>query len=128
MIKITTYNGKDVTFEIDSTVVGYSNDISFEYDNGKQDIRVIGEKTIKEFAFTQHSISGSFVIYYTNYDLLNDVVTFGTTATLSLKFGSVPDYTLTISNVKYGHFTTTLKIDEPVTVECTYVGESATLT
>jgi len=126
---MTTFTGKDVTFKIDTVAVGFAQEFSMELDNGRKDIREIGTDTIADYAWGQYTVSGSFSIIYTNYDMLNDVITSGTTKTLSLEIGTSPSlYTLTVTNVKYGEYTITLAIDEPVTTEVTWSGEETSYT
>jgi len=125
---MTTWTGKDVTFEIDSVAQGYSQEISIEVNNGRKDIKVIGLDTIKEFVYAQSDVSGSFTILYTGYTILTDVITYGTTKTLALKFGATPDYTLTMTNVVYGEYTVSFAIDDPVSIEVSYNAETAAVT
>ena len=123
---MTTWTGKDVTFKIDTVAQGYAQEISAEVNNGRQDIKEIGSDTIVDFVYGQSDVSGSFTILYTGYDLLTDVITFGTTKTLALEFGTVPDYTITMTNVVYGEYTVTFAIDEAVTIEVSYNAETIT--
>ncbi len=126
---MTTFVGKDVTFKIAAVTVGYAQELSFELDNGRKDIKQIGTDSIVGYAWAQYIVSGSFSIIYTNYDLLTDVTTSGTTKTLSLEIGTTPSkYTITITNVKYGEYTITFTIDEPVTTEVSWSGEEASYT
>ena len=68
---MTTYTGKDVTFKIAGSTVGYTQEVSFEIANGQLEIKEIGLETIKEFAWTQINASGSFSIIHTTYDIIN---------------------------------------------------------
>ena len=54
-------------------------------------------------------------------------MTFGTTATLSLEFGTIPDYTLTFTNVYYGTFDISFSLEEPVTSEINWNAETASI-
>jgi len=125
---MTTYTGKDVTFKIAGSTVGYTQEVSFEIANGQLEIKEIGLETIKEFAWTQINASGSFSIIHTTYDIINDVLTYGTTKNLSLEFGSVPDYTLTFNNVKYESFEISFSLEEPVKSEMSWKAETVQLT
>ena len=126
---MTTFVGKDVTFKIAGATVGYAQELSFELDNGRKDFKEIGTDKIVGYAWAQYTVSGSFSIIYTNYDILTDVTTSGTTKTLSLEIGTSPSlYTVTVTNVKYGEYTITFTIDEPVTTEVTWSGEEASYT
>lgn len=124
---MTTYVGKDVVFKINTVAVARSQEVSFEVGNGVIEIRELGLDTIKEFAWTQQNCSGTFSLIHTSYDIINDVMTFGTTKTLSLEFGSIPDYTLTFSIVKYGTFDISFSLEEAVTSEINWNAETASI-
>lgn len=121
---MTTYTGKDVTFKIGGTKQGESQEFSFEMNNGHIGVLELGSVGIQSHAWGQYSGNGNFKIFYTEYGMINDVTTFGTTKTLSLEFGAGPDYTLTMNNVKYGEYTLTFGLDEPVTLEVNYTVET----
>jgi hypothetical protein len=126
---MTTFVGKDVTFKIASVAVGYTQEISVEIDDGKKDIKELGSDGIVDYVWSQYAVSGSFSIIYTNYDLLTDVTASGTTKELSLEFDTTPNkYTVTVTNVKYGEYTITFTIDEPVTTEVSWSGEETSYT
>jgi hypothetical protein len=126
---MTTFVGKDVTFKIASVAVGYTQEISFELDNGRKDIKELGSDGVVDYAWSQYTVSGSFSLLYTNYDLLTDVTTSGTTKTLSLEIGASPSlYTVTITNVKYGEYTITFTLEEPVALEVSWSGEETSYT
>jgi hypothetical protein len=125
---MTTWTGKDLTFKINTVTQGYVQEISVEVDNGRQDVREIGTSTIVDFVHGLSDVSGSFTMLYTNYDLLTDVITAGTTKTLALEFGSIPDYTVTMTNVIYGEYTMNLALDEPVSIEVPYNAETLAVT
>lgn len=125
---MTTYTGKDITFKINTVAVARSQEVSFEVNNGQIEVKEISLSTIKEFAYTQQDCSGSFSLIHTSYDIINDVMTFGTTKTLSLEFGSIPDHTLTFSIVKYGTFDITFSLEEAVTSEISWKAETVVVT
>jgi len=52
-------------------------------------------------------------------------MTFGTTKTLSLEFGNIPNFILTFSIVKYEKFDIKFSLEEPVTSEISYKAETA---
>lgn len=124
---MTTYTGKDVTFKINTVAVARSQEVSFEVGNGQIEVKELGLKTIKEFAYTQQNCSGTFSLIHTSYDIINDVMTFGATKTLSLEFGSIPDVTLTFSIVKYGTFDISFSLEEAVTSEINWNAETASI-
>lgn len=124
---MTTYTGKDVTFKIGGVAVARSQEVSFEVDNGQIETKELGLSTIKELAWTQQSSSGTFNLVHTSYDIINDVMTFGTTKTLSLEFGTIPDHTLTFSSVYYGTFDITFSLEEAVTSEISWKAETASV-
>jgi hypothetical protein len=56
-------------------------------------------------------------------------MTAGTTKTLSLEIGTSPSlYTVTITDVRYGEYTITFSIDEPVTCDVSWTGEQVSYT
>ena len=124
---MTTYTGKDVTFKIGGVKVARSQEVSFEIANGEVGVKELSTATILEFVYTQQDVSGSFSLIHTDYTIINDVMTFGTTKTLSLEFGSIPDFTLTFSIVKYGTFDIKFSLEEPVTTEVSYKAETASV-
>jgi len=124
---MTTYTGKDVIFKINTAPVARSQEVSFDINNGQTDVKELGLATIKEFAYTQQDVSGSFSVIHTSYDMINDVMTSGTTKTLALEFGSIPDWTLTFSNVYYGTYDITFSLEEPVASEISYKAETASV-
>lgn len=122
---MTTYTGKDVTFKINGTQVAYASEVSLEVDNGQKEVKVLSLENYKELAWTQYKVSGSCSMFYNNYDILNDVVAYGTTKTLSLLFGS--DFTVTLNNVRYGEYTINISLDEPIKIEVNFEVETITV-
>ena len=117
---MTVFVGKDVVVKINTVQVAEAKEISVEVDNGKQDCYVLGESTIQEFVYTLMNVSGTMSFYYVDYGFITDVTTHGTTKTLTLEFGTVPDYTVTLSTVVYSDVSINFSPDEPITGELSF--------
>lgn len=121
---MTTYVGRDITFKINGSVVGKTQEVSFEIDNGRVETKELGTDEVVERNWTQQNPSGSFQLEHTSYTIINDVLTAGTTKTLLLEFGTIPDFSLTFSAVKYGSFELTFELEETVKLEVSWNAET----
>lgn len=145
MIKITTFVGKDVEIwydlDDDSTKeqVLLAQDFSFEYDNGKNDIRAIGFSTIQEYNFTGISVTGTITVApqgtsadasMTNLFALVDISSSDpqTDEDMEVRYGSGPDYTLTITDVAFGKISTGISLEDTITFEMPFTGKNITIT
>ncbi len=125
---MTTYVGRDITFKINGVTVGKTQEVSFDIDNGRVESKELGTDEVVERNWTQQNPSGSFNMEYTSYDIINDVLTAGTTKTLLLEFGVTPDFSLTFSTVRYGSFELTFELEETVKLEVGWSAETVTCT
>lgn len=120
---MTVFVGKDIVVKINTVQVAEASEISIEINNGKQDCYVLGESTIQEFVYTLQDVSGSMSMYYVNRAFIDDLVTHGTTKTLTLEFyDSVPslEYTVTLSTVVYTDMSLSLSPEEAITAEVSF--------
>jgi hypothetical protein len=138
---MTTYVGKDVTIEYDvdgddaKEVLALAQECSIEVDNGRTDIKEIGSSIIQEFNYTGVSVSGTLTIVPSadtanaSLDNLFDLVHPAayppqSDEDMDLKFGSTPDYTVTITEVAFGALSFSVGLEDVVTFELPFVGKN----
>lgn len=136
---MTTYVGKDVTLKLGGTTITKVQEFSFEIDNGQIETREVGESTIQEFAWTKIAVSGSMTIRpdssgtYSISNLMalvlpsNDLPTSQPTDDITAEFGTVPDFTLTLTDVSWGSISCSIGIEDPVEFEMPYVAIASTI-
>jgi len=122
---MTVFVGKDVVVKIDAVQVAEAKEISIEVNNGKQDCIVLGEEKIKEFVYTLQDVSGSMSFYYVNKAFIDDVITHGTTKTLTMELSlAALKYTMTLGVVVYTDTNLSLSPEEAITGELSFKAES----
>jgi len=136
---MTTYTGKDVTLELDSTPITRVQEFSFEIDNGQIDVREVGKSTLQELNWTKQAVTGSMTIRPTNtgtytvgalFDYVlpsDDLPTTQPTLDITVKFGTSPDWTLTLTDIGWGSISCSVGIEEPVEFEMPYTAKASTM-
>ena len=121
---MTVFVGKDVVVKINTVQVAEAKEISIEVNNGKQNCYVLGKDKIKEMVYTLQDVSGSMSFYYVNKAFVADVITHGTTKTLTVEYGTAPDYIMTLTVTVYTDINLNLTPEEAITGELSFKAES----
>ena len=122
---MTVFVGKDVVVKADAVQIAEAKEISMEVNNGKQDCIVLGEEKIKGFVYTLQDVSGSMSFYYVNKAFIDDVITHGTTKTLTIEFSQAAlEYTMTLGVVTYTDINMNFSPEEPIAGELSFKAES----
>lgn len=136
---MTTYVGKDVTLELASTPITRVQEFSFEIDNGQIETREVGQSTWQELNWTKQAVTGSMTIRPTSsgtYSVSalmayvlpsNDLPTAQPTDDIEVIFGTVPDFTLTLTDIGWGQISCSIGIEEPVEFEMPYTAKASTI-
>jgi len=120
---MTVYVGKDVKVKEEGVLVSEAKEVSIEIDNGKVEVVTLGSANIQAFSYTLSSISGSLSMYFVDKGFIDDVLTFGTSKTLTIEIGSSPDFTLTLTNVVYETIDISFKPEEVISAELSFKAE-----
>ena len=136
---MTTYVGKDVTLKLGATTLLRVQEMSFEVDNGQIDVREIGQSTLQEFNWTKQAVTGSMTIRPQSSGSWsisalaglvlpsNDLPTTQPTDDLIVEFGTVPDFTITLTDVGFSKFGGSIGIEDPVEWEMPYTAKATTV-